>query len=154
MGTSQVSSCPHGRWYRFDELSLNQLYSLLRLREQVFMLEQDSLYEDLDNQDQGAEHLLVERSGELVGYLRLLPGEPVKLGRIVLPKSERGGQLGRQVIRAGIERARQENIGTAVKISAQLALLAYYQSFGFVATSEPYDDGGVLHLDMVLSDAE
>ncbi|MBY5992955.1 GNAT family N-acetyltransferase [Ferrimonas balearica] len=139
-------------WMAFDELDGHRLYALLRLREQVFMLEQNSLYEDLDDQDQAAAHLLVEQGGELVGYLRLLHVQagPLKLGRIVLSPSVRGSGLGPTLIQAGIDEAHQRFPGRPIKISAQLALKDYYQRFGFAVCSEPYDDGGVLHLDMVL----
>ncbi|MBW3140172.1 GNAT family N-acetyltransferase [Ferrimonas balearica] len=151
MLTNKWGSAPGLKWWRFDALDVHQLYAVLRLREQVFMLEQNSLYEELDNLDQQSEHLLATADGELMGYLRLLaPADgPVKLGRIVLAKAARGTGLGPTLIREGLARAASQYPSRPVKISAQLALKDYYGQFGFVGTSEPYDDGGVLHLDMV-----
>ncbi|MBY6186056.1 GNAT family N-acetyltransferase [Marinobacter hydrocarbonoclasticus] len=151
MLTNKWGSAPDLKWWRFEALDVHQLYAVLRLREQVFMLEQNSLYEELDNLDQDAEHLLATAEGRLVGYLRLLAPQngPVKLGRIVLAYEARGSGLGPELIRAGLARADKAYADRPVKISAQLALESYYEQFGFVGTSEPYDDGGVLHLDMV-----
>ncbi len=151
MLTNKWRSAPELEWRRFEALEGHRLYEILRLREQVFMLEQNSLYEDLDNWDQEAEHLLATVEGRLIGYLRLLavPEEPVKLGRIVLAPEARGIGFGPQLIRAGLSRVDERYPGRRVKISAQLALQGYYEQFGFVGRSEPYDDGGVLHLDMV-----
>ncbi|MBY5922100.1 GNAT family N-acetyltransferase [Ferrimonas balearica] len=151
MLTNKWHSEPQQEWRRFDQLDGHRLYEILRLREQVFMLEQNSLYEELDNRDQEAEHLLATVEGRLVGYLRLLADAdgPVKLGRIVLAPEARGTGLGPRLIREGLDHAATQYPGRPVKISAQLALKPYYQQFGFVGTSEPYDDGGILHLDMV-----
>lgn len=140
------------RWRQFNQLNVNELYQLLQLREQVFQIEQNSLYVDLDDQDQQALHLLVSQQDKLLGYLRLLQprNDVIKLGRIVLQSEARGSGLGRRLIDAGLAKARQLNATATVQISAQTALEGYYQSFGFVTVSEPYDDGGVLHQDMVL----
>ncbi|WP_028117478.1 GNAT family N-acetyltransferase [Ferrimonas senticii] len=140
------------RWLSFNELSVRELYQLLQLREQVFQIEQNSLYVDIDGQDQQALHLLLSDGDTLLGYLRLLQPAPelLKLGRIVLAPAARGQKLGKPMIQEGIAKAKQlANHGT-VKISAQLTLNDYYQSLGFTVISSPYDDGGVLHQDMQL----
>ncbi len=140
------------QWRAFDELTTLQLYSLLKLREQVFQLEQNSLYADLDDHDQQAFHLLLETDDGLMGYLRLLAaeGNQIKMGRIVLHPSARGQQLGRRLIAAGLVKAAAQVPAGIVLISAQVSLHDYYQQLGFVVCSEPYDDGGVLHQQMRL----
>ncbi|WP_298444987.1 GNAT family N-acetyltransferase [uncultured Ferrimonas sp.] len=140
-------------WLSFEQLDINRLYGLLQLREQVFQIEQNSLYVDIDGADQQAQHLLVEQSGQLLGYLRVLQPQPqlIKLGRIVVAPSGRGLKLGRKMIEAGIEKAQQLCPQGMIKISAQVTLQGYYQSFGFEVISAAYDDGGVMHQDMQLS---
>ncbi|SHI08993.1 GNAT family N-acetyltransferase [Ferrimonas marina] len=139
------------QWLPFQQLSVNQLYELLKLREQVFQLEQSSLYPDLDDKDQIAHHLLVTQNEQLIGYLRLIPTDSaIKLGRIVLTEATRGQALGRELVQAGIARALSVAPSLPITLSAQQALQSYYEDFGFRACSLPYDDGGVMHLDMVL----
>ncbi|QIZ77235.1 GNAT family N-acetyltransferase [Ferrimonas lipolytica] len=139
-------------WMSFEQLTTQQLYAVLQLREQVFQIEQNSLYVDVDGEDQQALHLLVEQQGQLVGYLRLLqPDEQlIKLGRIVLAPAARGGSLGRALIQEGLKHGQKLNPSAKIKISAQVALEQYYGQFGFEVTSTPYDDGGVMHQDMEL----
>ena len=139
------------QWYLFEQLSVHQLYALLRLRERVFQLEQHSLYQDIDGRDAGALHLLVSQRDRLVGYLRLVDaGSAWHPGRIVLERGVRGAGLGRQLIHYGIEKARALDAQKAIRIAAQQALAGYYRELGFEVCSEPYDDGGVAHVDMVL----
>ncbi|GAA4872479.1 GNAT family N-acetyltransferase [Ferrimonas pelagia] len=151
--TSNTVLEPHFQWYGFEQLGVSNLYAILQLRERVFQIEQDSLYEDIDGLDESALHLLVcGEEGELDGYLRLIDAGTVwKLGRIVLAAGVRGRGLGARLIQAGLDKARELAPDKAVKISAQQALTQYYQGFGFVVSSEPYDDGGVMHLDMMLA---
>ena len=140
------------QWFEFDQLGVHRLYAVLQLRERVFQLEQNSLYQDLDGMDARALHLLVYRQESLAGYLRLLDaGSCWKLGRIVLPSSERGAGLGRHLIRRWISKARALDPQKAIRISAQQTLAGYYRELGFEVCSEPYDDGGVVHVDMILA---
>ncbi|GAA5219130.1 GNAT family N-acetyltransferase [Corallincola platygyrae] len=140
----------------FDELDKLQLLALLQLRQEVFMLEQNSLYLDIDDADPGCHHLLMTEQGELRGYARLTPPGvchskyPV-LGRIVLAKEARGGGTGKVLIEKGLDWLHRHFPKQSIKISAQEALVDYYQHFGFEVVSEPYDDGGVMHLDMLLA---
>ncbi|RCU48894.1 MULTISPECIES: GNAT family N-acetyltransferase [Corallincola] len=139
----------------FEQLSKAQLIAILKLRQQVFMLEQNSLYLDIDGEDEHCSHLLVEQDNVLIGYARLAPpaschpNYPV-LGRIVLAKQGRGVGLGEKLIKTGLDTLAKWYPGVAIKISAQQALVPYYQQFGFEEKGEPYDDGGVMHLDMLL----
>ncbi len=141
------------RWSAFDELSGAQLYEILRLRQQVFVVEQVCPFLDCDNADQAAQHLQGREGGELMAYLRLHPpgrkaGEPV-LARVVTAPARRGTGLGRELLGGGIARANQLYPGQAIRIGAQARLQAFYQDFGFRACSAPYLEDGIVHLEML-----
>lgn len=133
---------------RYDELTRDELYAVLRLRSEVFVVEQRSIYLDPDGQDEHALHLLVtDGGGRLCACLRIVPepGGAAHIGRVVVRPDCRGKGLGRAMLRLAIENAGSGEIA----LSAQAHLRAFYESFGFHAVSQPYDDGGVLHIDMV-----
>jgi ElaA protein len=141
-------------WRRFDELTAGELYELLRFRQSIFVVEQASAYPDLDGLDQSAWHLAARLGSELIGYLRLTPiaGPPpmVRIGRVaVLPSLRRGG-LGRMLMEKALILCRERFPLRAIALGAQVPLVPFYESFGFATTSEPYDDFGVAHVEMVL----
>jgi ElaA protein len=144
-------------WKRFDDLTAAQLYDMLALRQHVFVLEQACLYPDLDGLDQGAHHLLGwrvrEGRRELHATLRCLaPGAKyaeMSLGRVVTSAAARGTGLGRALVATGIDRATRLHPGHAIRIGAQAHLEKFYGSFGFVTVSAPYDEDGILHIDML-----
>jgi ElaA protein len=142
------------RWHRFDELSLDQLYAVLALRQQVLVVEQSSAYADLDFVDQRADHLLALEGAELVGYVRCFGPTVEKphasFGRLVVARERRGKALGRELVRRALARLAR---GTCrdVQISAQLYLEDFYAQFGFARSSKPFDDTGILHIDMRLT---
>ena len=144
------------RWAAFDELSLNDLYEVLRLRQNVFVLEQASLYADIDGKDQTALHHLIRdgQDGALLGAIRLFT-EPQKnrarIGRVVIAKAGRGSGLGRLMMRAGIDKAEELVPGCTIHVSAQSYLEAFYGSLGFATVSEEYIEDGIPHVDMVRS---
>lgn len=153
--SEHASPCPlEFRWSSFDELDVHTLYALLRLRSEVFLIEQECNYLDLDGHDQVALHLVAYEQGALCGYLRLLPpGSRLKeasLGRIVIPREQRGRHWGRALIAEGLRVARQHYPGAPLRISAQSRLLDYYRGFGFEVVDAPYDEGGLPHQDMML----
>jgi ElaA protein len=147
------------QWSGFAGLTVPQLYAMLALRQEVFVLEQACLYPDIDGRDQEAHHLLgwrsVEGRPELVAHLRCLaPGakyEEMSIGRVVTSPAARGTGLGRELVAQGIALARRLHPGHAIRIGAQAHLEHFYASFGFVTVSEPYDEDGILHIDMVLT---
>lgn len=147
---SQVRWHCHG----FGDFSVQQLYEVLQLRDQVFVVEQQSIYGDLDGLDQRCWHLSGRDGSErLVAYARLLaPGvkypDAVAIGRVVIAPYRRGGGLGRQLVQQAIHHCEQLYPGRAIMLSAQASLQRFYEGLGFVVLSEPYDDGGILHLDM------
>jgi ElaA protein len=141
-------------WRRFDELTAGELYELLRFRQSILVVEQASAYPDLDGLDQSARHLLARLAGELIGCLRLTPiaGTPpmVRIGRVAVSPSLRRGGLGRMLMEKALILCRERFPLQAIALGAQLPLVPFYESFGFATTSEPYDDFGVAHVEMVL----
>ncbi len=146
-------------WRTFSQLSTDDLYRLLRLRQQVFVVEQNCPYLDADGLDQGALHLLCRQSSEtgpqLVGYLRILaPGSKYRspaIGRLVTAPSVRGKGLARQMMKRALRQVGELYPGRPVAISAQQYLESFYTSLGFMTTSPPYDEDGIPHLDMLFS---
>jgi len=145
------------QWSGFADLTVAQLYEMLALRQQVFVLEQTCLYPDIDGLDPGAHHLLGWRSvdgrRELAAALRCLaPGAKyteMSLGRVVTSPAARGTGLGRELVAEGIACAERLHPGHAIRIGAQAHLEGFYAGFGFVTVSAPYDEDGIMHLDML-----
>lgn len=138
----------------FGELHPHQLYDLLKLRQNVFMIEQNCLYEDMDNSDQKAQHLLIYDGELLAAYLRVFaPGIKFKeasFGRIVVSPKYRGGSLGKDLIRSGIEKIFNLYKGADIRIEAQAELKVYYNSLGFIEEGDIYVLDDIDHLQMVL----
>ena len=143
------------RQERFEQLAPSCLYDILRLRHQVFGIEQDCFYEDLDGLDQSAHHLWCYRDAELLAYLRALPpvrpGEYSKLGRIVTAPAARGLGLGRELVACGIQYNFRQWPDSDIKISAQAHLQKFYSGFGFQVLGEVYLEIGIPHIDMQLA---
>ena len=141
----------------FDQLSGAQLYAVLALRQQVFILEQQCLYPDADGKDLGAHHLLGWRSiggqRQLAAYLRCLaPGvsyAEVSLGRVLTAPVTRGSGIGRELMAEGIALAGRLYPGQPVRIGAQQHLEKFYGGFGFRTVSAPYDEDGIMHVEML-----
>jgi len=142
-------------WYRWDELTPDVLYALLRLRSAIFVVEQNCVFPEMDGRDPQCEHLCGWNGGGLAAYLRLVPPgvrtPEVALGRVVVAKAARGTGLGRAIMREGLARCAQRYPGQRVKVSAQRHLEAFYQNLGFTTDGAPYDEDGIPHVDMVKS---
>lgn len=142
-------------WADFGDLSREQLYDLLQLRSEVFVVEQQSLFSDIDGLDRLARHLLLFLDQQLVGYLRLLGPEhngagTVTISRVVLRRRARGRGLGRAMMEAALKESRRLFPAVQIKLSAQVDQEDFYRSIGFSSLpGEPYDDAGILHIDMV-----
>jgi ElaA protein len=145
------------RWQitKFTGLEPAQLYAALRLRLEVFAIEQHSLYQDLDNLDQQAIHMLAWENGQLIAYQRCLaPGASYSesaIGRIVVAAPARGRQLGRELVRRGIHYNLEQWPHSGIRINAQSYLRRFYQELGFVADGEDYLLDGIAHIQMVYS---
>lgn len=146
----------HWQARRFDELALDELYELLRLRAEVFVVEQDCPYLDPDGKDRHpqAVHLLGrDRDGRLAAYLRILPAglsyPQVSFGRVLTAASHRGQGLGGPLLERALAEIEQRWPGADVQIGAQAHLQAYYGRHGFVPSSEPYVEDGIPHVDLL-----
>jgi len=140
----------------FSELSTLQLYALLRLRSEVFVVEQTCIYQDMDNKDlnSGVQHLLMLDEMQLLGYARLLPANisynTPSIGRILISPKDRNKGLGRQLIQESLQRAFALWPNEDVTIGAQSHLSVLYQSFGFREISAHYLEDDILHVDMLI----
>ena len=137
---------------RFDELSLVELYSILQLRTEVFIVEQNCVYQDPDGKDQSAWHLMAEEDGKLVAYTRTLPpgvsySDPA-IGRVATSSSKRRSGLGRELMRLAIEACEKLFGNASITLSAQVYLKSFYESFGFIVVGEEYLEDGILHIKM------
>ena len=139
----------------FDQLSLQELYTILTLRTNVFVVEQASPYPELDGKDPNCLYLLGTINGELVAYLRILPAglryDEVSIGRVVVKPSHRGKGLGRLMMEQAIHCITNEWKESQIKIGAQAYLEKFYQSLGFEPVSEVYLEDDIPHLDMLYS---
>ena len=139
----------------FGELSLDELYKILQLRQEVFILEQACVYSDLDNKDQKSFHLMGWQEDTLAAYTRLLPHgvsypDAASIGRVLIAKDFRGKGLGEELMLRSIDAVYQLFGKQTIKIGAQEHLKAFYNRLGFEQTSEPYMDAGILHIEMTL----
>lgn len=138
---------------QFEQLSNSELYELLRLRSQVFVVEQDCVYLDQDGLDAQALHLLGKVDGRLLAYARLLPAavkyeDAVSIGRVVTAATARRSGYGRRLLTEAIAHCQRIWPQQPITISAQQYLEQFYQGFGFATVSEPYLEDGIPHLQM------
>ena len=148
-----VNSMPEAatEWQRFDQLTPDKLYELLRFRQDIFVVEQASPYPDLDGLDQGAWHLLLRVEGALGGYLRLIPAPPsIRIGRVAVAAAMRGRGLGRRLMEEALSLCGAQYPGLPIGLTAQAHLVPFYRSYGFQPIGEPFDDFGVSHVAMEL----
>ncbi len=141
-------------WSSFDQLTVCQLYELLRLRESIFIVEQDVPYVDIDGKDKQCMHLMGYAGHEMVAYMRIVPldlFEPghFSLGRVVVRADLRGSGLGREMVKRGLAYLDGIRDGWPIKISSQLYLKEFYASFGFKALGESYIEDRIPHIAMV-----
>lgn len=138
----------------FNELNLSELYAIMNLRSRVFVVEQNCIYQDLDNKDQKALHLIGETENKIVAYSRLFkPGDYFDLaciGRVVIDADYRDKKWGHLLIQEGIKGVLKHYNEIKIKISAQLYLKKFYEFNGFVAQGEVYLEDDIDHIEMVL----
>ncbi|MDN3204590.1 GNAT family N-acetyltransferase [Algoriphagus sediminis] len=137
----------------FDELTVHELYELLRLRAEVFVVEQDCVYQDLDNKDQQSIHVLMYKENKLVGCSRLVPPglsyKEISIGRVITSEKVRGTGLGRELMKVSIQACHEKFGPKNIRLSAQVYAKAFYASLGFQEEGEPYDEDGIPHISMV-----
>jgi ElaA protein len=141
-------------WRSFAQLATEELYSLLRLRSEVFVVEQHCAYQDVDGKDPQADHLLAwDSDGALSGYLRVFGPDAAdgcaRIGRIVTSPRHRKVGLGRWLVRQALDFVVAGYGDVPVKISAQVHLERFYTGFGFVRSSPDYVEDGIFHCDML-----
>lgn len=140
----------------FSDLSSLELYKILQLRINVFMLEQECLYPECDNKDLKGKHLMGILDGEVVAYARLLPPNvsyaDASIGRVVVNPAARHLKLGTELMLQAISAIRKDFPTEAIRISAQAHLQGFYENVGFVRVSEdPYLEDNIPHVEMVLT---
>lgn len=137
----------------FDEMTTQEVYKILQLRTEVFVVEQQCPYLEVDGKDMECYHLWGEENGEIAAYLRILPAgvsyEEVSIGRVLVKKDFRGQQLGRVIMEKAMRIIEDELKETMIKIQAQSYLREFYGSLGFQAISDEYLDDNIPHIDML-----
>lgn len=145
----------HWQTTDFEGLGNRQLYDILRLRQEVFAIEQTSIYLDADGLDLAAIHMAAWDGDRLLAYQRCLPPglqeAESTLGRIVVAEPARGRDLGRELVRRGIAHNLARWPGVNIRIHAQAYLERFYAELGFVTEGDVYDLDSIPHLDMVFT---
>lgn len=139
---------------KFDELSAAEIYEILRVRQEVFVVEQTCAYQDVDDYDQKAWHLFAMQNEKIVAYCRIF-AEQIKypdasIGRVLTTKSVRGKKLGKILIKFSLDVIFNLLRAKSVRISAQDYLLDFYAGFGFIDTGKKYWEDDIPHSEMFL----
>ena len=136
----------------FDSLTPFELYAIMRLRNEVFVVEQNCVFQDADNKDQDCHHLMLTDQDFLVAYSRLVPPgisyDEMSIGRVISSPKYRNTGAGKLLMQKSIEACYDLFGKASIKIGAQLYLKNFYESFGFVQTSDVYDEDGIDHIEM------
>lgn len=137
----------------YSELTKDELYKALQLRSEVFVVEQDCVYQDIDFKDQNALHVLGFKNEKLVAYTRIFkPGdyfEKASIGRVIVAKNERINKYGFKIMEASINAISTFFNETEIKISAQKYLTKFYKSLGFNVVGNEYLEDGIPHIGMI-----
>jgi len=139
----------------FTELTTKELYELLQLRSEVFVVEQHCVYQDIDGKDQKSLHVLGYKNEELVAYTRIFkPGdyfEKASIGRVVVAENQRQHKFGYAIMKASIEVVKTHYNTSEIKISAQTHLKSFYNNLEFFEVGEEYLEDGIPHIAMLKS---
>jgi ElaA protein len=138
---------------KFNELTGQEVYEILKIRSEVFVIEQTCIYEDCDDKDQKSYHLFGEENGVIVAYLRILEKgisyNEISIGRVLTGKMHRGRGLGKQMILNAIDFIEKHLGEKIIRISAQQYLLKFYSDLGFIKVSEVYLEDDIPHIEML-----
>ena len=134
----------------FSELSTEEIYNILKLRSEVFVVEQNCVYQDIDEKDKKATHLFIEKNNDIIAYTRIFKKgdyyeENPSIGRVVVSKKERGKNLGKEIMLNSIEFIKKEIEGRKIELSAQKYLDKFYKDLDFYAEGEDYLEDGIPH---------
>ncbi len=138
----------------FAELTADELYAIIQLRNEVFVVEQNCVFQDADDHDQASHHVCGWQNGKLAAYSRVLPpgemyAEP-SIGRVVTAMFSRKQQIGKELMQNAISFTHATYVGMGITIGAQLYLRSFYESLGFKKTSDIYLEDGIEHIKMNL----
>ena len=141
------------RYLAFDELTVTQLYAVLQLRSEVFVVEQACIFQDMDGADAQAMHLLGTLQGSLVAYARCfaigIKYAETSIGRIVTHPSIRGSVAGHALVEKAIRSLAAQSGAQDIRIGAQARLESFYRQHGFEKSGPPYMEDGILHIEML-----
>ena len=137
----------------FTELTTAELYEILKLRAEVFVVEQNCPYQDLDDKDQSSYHLFLEDNGQIIAVLRILPEniayKEMAIGRLIVKKSYRGKGISRKMMVRAMEFITEDLGKEKIRLSGQAYLTDFYQSLGFEKVSEMYFEDGIEHFEFL-----
>jgi ElaA protein len=139
---------------KFEDLSLEELYRILQIRAEVFVVEQDCVYQDLDNLDQNSYHVLGIVDNEIEAYTRIIPpggtyDDYSSIGRVITSQKVRKNGYGKSLMNFSIKSCFEAYTTSPLKISAQTYLLKFYSELGFEAVGEGYLEDGIPHIAMI-----
>lgn len=142
-------------WKEFKELTTDELYQIIHLRERVFVVEQKCAYQDVDGYDIQAWHLMGFEKDKLVAYLRVLPPNTrfheISIGRVLTAPEVRKLGYGKELMQMGLEKIQEKFGAINIQISAQAYLKKYYEEFGFKIASDQYLEDDIPHYEMLRS---
>ncbi len=137
----------------FSELDSNELYEILQLRSEVFVVEQDCVYQDIDGKDQKALHIIGKKEEKIIAYTRCFDAgdyfEKASIGRVVVAASQRKFNYGHDIMKASIKAIKYKYKTDCIKVSAQVYLTKFYNSHSFYQVGESYLEDGIPHIAMV-----
>ena len=141
------------KFVAFDALTLTELYAVLQLRSEVFVVEQACVFQDMDGVDPAAMHLLGTSGGRVVAYARCFAAgvkfKEASIGRLITHSELRGSGAGHVLLRRAIASVTQQWGPQAIRIGAQARLENFYRQHGFEATGAPYIEDGIAHIEML-----
>ncbi|MBN1467671.1 MAG: GNAT family N-acetyltransferase [Fusobacteriaceae bacterium] len=141
-------------WYikKFEQLSLDELYDILKMRSEIFVVEQECVYLDVDGKDKDVFHLFLKENNKILAYCRILPRgiayEEASIGRVIVNKNFRKEKLGETLMTKAISYLKDVLKEKEIKIQAQAYLRSFYKKFGFQEISDEYLEDGIPHIDM------
>lgn len=137
----------------FHELTTQELYNILQLRSEVFVLEQNCIYQDIDGKDQKAIHIFIKENKDVLAYSRIFNEgeyfENPSIGRVVVKKEKRGKELGKKIMVEGAKYIKETFTNKKIEISAQKYLKDFYSELGYEFTGNEYLEDGIPHIRMI-----
>jgi len=140
--------------FKYQDLGPDRLYEILKLRSEVFVVEQKCAYQDLDNKDEKALHLVGEKNNKIIAYTRIFKKgaffKNSSIGRVLVKKKYRNKDYGRKIMTSSIEKLKKDPKEEIIEISAQKYLLKFYSELGFEKAGEEYLEDNIPHVKMIL----